>query len=332
VKERVAREVVTRVQIPRTASAPQEIRLGASAHRGVWWRLRNARWAGRRIDWAAYLFILPFLIPFCITVLGAIVFGVYVSFTDWPIFGAPNWVGTSNYAQALHDPWLAGALSNTLRYALMYVPGTLLVALSMALYVNGRRRGYVLARAAFYLPNVISVTVVGVVWVWILATQQGLLNNVLGFFGIAPIGWLTNPDWVLVGVALTSVWWDAGFIMVLLLAGLQDIPKELREAASIDGCGSAQTLWHVTLPLLRPSLSLSLTLLTIYGLRVFSQIFVMTNGGPADASTSVIVYVYEKGFTANPQLGYASAISMMLFVTILIVTAIQLRVFREMAY
>jgi multiple sugar transport system permease protein len=323
---------VTRVQIPRIAGLSQGYPLGAPARRGVWWRLRNARWAGRRIDWAAYVFIMPFLIPFSITVIGAIVFGVYVSFTDWQIFGAPQWVGVSNYTQALHDPWVANAWSNTLRYALMYVPGTLLVALSMALYVNGRRRGYVLARAAFYLPNVISVTVVGVVWVWILATQQGLLNGVLGYVGIAPIGWLTNPNWVLVGVTATSVWWDAGFIMVLLLAGLQDIPRELREAASIDGCGSAQTLWHVTVPLLRPALSLSLTLLTIAGLRVFSQIYIMTNGGPANASQSVIGYVYEKGFTGPHHLGYASAVSMMLFVTILIVTAVQLRVFREMAY
>lgn len=305
--------------------------MGGPSHRGVWRRIRNARWAGKRIDWSAYLFIFPFLLPFALTVLGAIVFGIFVSFTDWQIVGAPHWVGLNNYAQAVGDHWVVGAWSNTIRYAALYVPGALLVALTMALYVNGRRRGYTLARAAFYAPNVVSVTVVGVVWVWILATQHGLLNQVLGAFGIPPIGWLTDPRWVLIGIAATSIWWDAGFVMVLLLAGLQDIPKELREASSIDGCNDGQTLWHITLPLLRPALSLSLTLLTIAGLRVFSQIYIMTNGGPADASQSVIGYVYETGF-AKYQLGYAAAISMMLFATILIITAAQLRVFREMTH
>ncbi len=308
-----------------------DYRVSGLPHRTLVSRLKTARWAGKRIDWSAYLFILPFFIPFTVTVLGAIGFGVFVSFTDWKIIGTPHWVGLSNYTQAMHDHWVVGAWSNTVRYALLYVPGTLLVALSMALYVNGRRRGYVLARAAFYIPNVISVTVVGVVWVWILSTQNGLLNQILGHFGVAPIGWLTDPKWVLIAIALTSIWWDAGFIMVLLLAGLQDIPKELREASSIDGATGAQTLWHVTLPLLRPALSLSLTLLTIAALRVFSQIYIMTNGGPADASQSVIGYVYEMGFTQY-QLGYAAAVSMMLFVTILIITAVQLRIFREMAY
>lgn len=315
----------------RIARGQRDDRISALPHRGLWWRVKNARWAGKRIDWSAYLFILPFFIPFTVTVLGAIVFGVFVSFTDWKIIGTPQWVGLSNYTQALHDHWVVDAWSNTLHYALLYVPGTLLVALAMALYVNGRRRGYVLARAAFYIPNVISVTVVGVVWVWILSTQNGLLNDVLGYFGVPPIGWLTDPNWVLIAIALTSIWWDAGFIMVLLLAGLQDIPKELREAASIDGASSRQTLWCVTLPLLRPALSLSLTLLTIAGLRVFSQIYIMTNGGPADASQSVIGYVYQMGF-AEYHLGYAAAVSMMLFVAILVITAIQLRIFREMAY
>jgi multiple sugar transport system permease protein len=319
------------VQIRRAVVGHREYLPGALPRRSLWWRLKTARYAGKRIDWSAYLFLLPFLIPFSVTVLGAIVFGVYVSFTDWKIIGTPQWVGLNNYTQAFNDHWVRGAWSNTLRYALMYVPGTLLVALSMALYVNGRRRGYVLARAAFYIPNVVSVTVVGVVWVWILATQHGLLNQILGYFGIPPVGWLTDPHTVLFGIAMTSIWWDSGFIMVLLLAGLQDIPRELKEASSIDGCSSAQTLWHVTLPLLRPALSLSLTLLTIAALRVFSQIYIMTNGGPANASQSVIGYVYDTGF-AQYQLGYAAAVSMMLFVTILIITAIQLRVFREMTH
>jgi len=291
-------------------------------------RLRRATWNGERIDWSAYIFILPFLVPFLVVTIGASLFGVYVSFTDWGIIGAPHWVGLKNYSRALADPWVVKTWSNTLRYGMLVVPATTLAALAMALFVNLRWRGYTFARAAFYAPNVVSVTVIGLVWVWMLDTQYGLVNQYLGRFGVPDIPWLTNPGWVLYGIALASVWWDAGFRMVVLLAGLQDIPGELRESASIDGATPFQALWHVVLPLLRPALSLVVTLLIIGTLRVFSQIYIMTNGGPAGASASVIHYVYEIGFSKY-QLGYAGAISVMLFATILVVTLIQLRVFRE---
>jgi multiple sugar transport system permease protein len=291
-------------------------------------RLRRVTWKGERIDWAAYLFVLPFFLPFLIVTLGAALFGIYVSFTDWGIIGAPHWVGLKNYFRASADPWVWKTWSNTLRYGFVVVPATTLTALAMALFVNQRWRGYTFARAAFYAPNVVSVTVIGLVWVWMLDTQYGLINQYLGRFGIPTIPWLTNPRWSLYGVAMASVWWDAGFSMVVLLAGLQDIPSELRETAAIDGANHLQTLFHVTLPLLRPALSLVVTLLIIGTLRVFSQIYIMTNGGPAGSSASVIHYVYEIGFSKY-QLGYAGAISVLLFLTILVVTLAQLHVFRE---
>ena len=290
--------------------------------------LQRATWHGERIDWSAYLFVLPFFLPFVVVTLGAALFGVYVSFTDWGIIGAPHWVGLKNYFRAVDDPWVWKTWSNTLRYGGLVVPATTLTALAMALFVNQRWRGYTFARAAFYAPNVVSVTVIGLVWVWMLDTQYGLVNQYLGRFGIPDVPWLTNPHWALYGIGVASVWWDAGFSMVVLLAGLQDIPPELRETAAIDGANGLQTLAYVTLPLLRPALSLVVTLLIIGTLRVFSQIYIMTNGGPAGASASVIHYVYEIGFSKY-QLGYAGAISVMLFVTILIMTVIQLRVFRE---
>ena len=291
-------------------------------------RLRHATWQGERIDWSAYAFVLPFFVPFVVVTIGAALFGVYVSFTDWGIIGAPRWIGLQNYTKAIADPWVWKTWSNTLRYGLLVVPATTLAALGMALFVNLRRPGYALARAAFYAPNVVSVTVIGLVWVWMLDTQYGIVNQYLGQFGAREVPWLTNPAWVLFGIAMASVWWDAGFSMVVLLAGLQDIPHELRESAAIDGATPFQTLAYVVLPLLRPALSLVVTLLIIGTLRVFSQIYIMTNGGPAGASASVILYVYQTGFTQY-HLGYAAAISMMLFATILIVTVVQLRLFRE---
>jgi len=173
--------------------------------------------------------------------------------------------------------------------------------------------------------------VIGLVWVWILDTQLGLLNQYLGRLGLDPVPWLTSPAWVLVGVGIASVWWDAGFSMVILLAGLQDIPNELREAARVDGASRFQVLRDVVLPLLRPALSLVITLLVIGTLRVFSQIYIMTNGGPANASASVIHYIYQVGFRKY-ELGYAAALSLMLFATILVVTLVELRVFRERSW
>jgi multiple sugar transport system permease protein len=291
-------------------------------------RLRRATWHGERIEWSAYLFLLPFFVPFLVLTLGAILFGTFVSFTDWGIVGDPNWVGLDNYVKALSDPWVPKIWANTLKYGLFVAPATTLVALLFALLVNQRWPGRTAVRTIFYAPNVVSVTVIGLVWVWMLDTQFGLVNQYLGAFGVPNIPWLTNPDWALFGVGIASVWWDAGFAMVVLLAGLQDIPQELREAAQIDGANRLKVFWYVTLPLLRPALSLVITLQVISTLRVFSQIYIMTNGGPAGASASVIHYVYEIGFSKY-QLGYAGAISVMLFMTILAVTVIQLRLFRE---
>jgi multiple sugar transport system permease protein len=308
------------------------IRQAQAASRGsVVSRLRRATWHGERIEWSAYLFLLPFFLPFVVLTVGAILFGTFVSFTDWGIVGDPNWVGLDNYVKALSDPWVPRIWGNTLKYGLFVAPTTTLVALLFALFVNQRWPGRTAARTMFYAPNVVSVTVIGLIWVWMLDTQFGLVNQYLGVFGVPNIPWLTNPSWALFGVGIASIWWDAGFAMVVLLAGLQDIPQELREAASIDGANRLKVFWYVVLPLLRPALSLVITLQVISTLRVFSQIYIMTNGGPAGASASVIQYVYQIGFSKY-QLGYAASLSLMLFATILVVTFVELRVFRERSW
>lgn len=295
---------------------------------GVRRRLQYATWRGERIDWSAYLFILPFFLPFLVFTLAAVVFGGYVSFTEWGVIGDPQWVGLDNFRRALSDPFVPKVWGNTLKYGLIVVPATTVVALLFALFVNQRWWGATLARTVFYAPNVVAVTVIGLVWVWLLDTQFGLINRYLDYVGVGPIPWLTNPAWVLFGIALASIWWDAGFSMVIFLAGLQDIPRELREAAQVDGAGRWQVFRHITLPLLRPSVSLVVTLLIIGTLRVFSQIYIMTNGGPANASASVILYIYQVGFRKY-ELGYAAALSLMLFATILVVTVVEMRLLRS---
>ncbi|MXZ25181.1 MAG: sugar ABC transporter permease [Caldilineaceae bacterium SB0665_bin_21] len=293
-------------------------------------RLGRMTWKGERIEWSAYFYVLPFFVPFVIFTILAIIFGAYVSFTEWRIIGDPLWVGFANYVRAFNDDFVPKVWGNTFQLAAIVVPGTTILALLFALYVNQRLRGFTASRLAFYAPRVVSVTVVGLVWVWMLDTRFGVINQYLHKVGVPYIPWLTNPDWVLWAVGMTTIWWDLGFHMVILLAALQDIPSELKDSASIDGASALQQFWYVVVPLLRPAISLVITLEIISAFRIFSQIFVMTQGGPAGASFSIIFYIYERGFM-NTELGYSSALSLMLFFTILVVTLIQLRIIRERA-
>lgn len=285
---------------------------------------RVARWKGQPIQWSGYAFLLPFFVPFFLFTVGAILFGVFVSFTDWRIVGTAKWIWFDNFRTAFADPAVGEAFFNTFRYGLVIVPSVTILGFIFALFVNQKWPGYVFARFAFYAPNVVSATVIGLVWVWMLDSQYGIINHYLG----TSIPWLTNIRWAYLGVSLASIWWDLGLAFVLFLAALQEVDSEVKEAAIVDGANRLQLLWRIILPMIRPTISMVITLQLISTLRIFSQIFVMTDGNPAGASSSVIHYIYRSGITKF-KLGYASAVSLMLFVVILIITVIQLRVIRE---
>jgi multiple sugar transport system permease protein len=290
-------------------------------------RPRKARWQGRPINWSGYAFIAPFFVPFFIFTVGAILFGVYVSFTDWRIVGQTQWIGFKNYSDAFADPMVLKAFWNTLRYGLVIVPSVTILGFIFAVFVNQKWPGYVFARFAFYAPNVVSATVIGLVWVWMLDTQYGIVNQYLGI----TIPWLTSTQWAYLGVSLASIWWDLGLAFVLFLAGLQEIDSEVREAAIVDGANRLQVMLRIILPMMRPTISMVITLQLISTMRIFSQIYVMTNGNPAGASTSVIHYIFTNGIQKF-KMGYSSAISLMLFGVILLVTIIQLRFVKENSY
>ena len=204
------------------------------------------------------------------------------------------------------------------------------LALIFALYVNQNWFFSRFARAAFFSPFVVSSTVVGLVWVWILDTQFGLLNQYLVKLGGNNIPWLTSTRWSLVGVSIATIWWDLGFSFVLFLAALQEIPREIIEAASIDGATGLETFWHITIPTIKPNIRLVITLQIIATLRIFSQVYLMTNGGPSSSSVSVIHYSFTEGVTKF-NLGYAAAVSMLLFGLIMLVTIAQQLLIREQA-
>lgn len=303
--------------------------MGTTAFRtGSVGRVWKLSWQGRRIDWSGYLFLAPFLVPFLLFTVGAILFGAYVAFTEWGIIGQPAWVGLRNFKEAFSDYLVAKAFWNTLRYGLIIVPAVTVLGFVWALYVNQRWPGYTFARFAFYAPNVVSATVIGLVWVWMLDTRFGIVNQYLGRLGVPEISWLTSTNWSLIGVSIATIWWDLGLAFILFLAALQHVDKQVREAAAIDGANRVQALWYVVLPMLRPATSMVITLQLIATLRIFSQVYVMTNGGPASSSMSVIYYIYSFGITRH-RLGYASALSLMLFAAILVITIIQQRLIRE---
>ena len=282
------------------------------------------------IDWIGYVFVAFFAVPFLLFNIAPVFFGAYVAFTEWSIIGTPEWVGLQNFQDGLSDEWVWVAFRNVIFYALIIVPGVTVLGLLFALFVN---QGYPLsglARTLFFAPNVVSATVIGLVWVWLLDTQYGLLNSAIGVFGIAPVPWLTSTDWSLIGVSLASIWWDLGLAFVLILAALQDIPRDLTEAARVDGAGPLNRLRFVILPHLRPVLSMVVTLQLISTLRIFSQVYVMTNGGPAGASSSPIHYIYTVAIVRNLY-GYASALAIVLFVVILGVTIFQRFALKETA-
>ncbi|MEM7022170.1 MAG: sugar ABC transporter permease [Pseudomonadota bacterium] len=282
------------------------------------------------IDWSGYLFVACFGLPFLIFNVCPILFGVVVGFTEWGIIGTPEWVGLDNFREAFEDEWVAVAFRNTLLYGMVIVPGVVVLALSFAMFVNQGWPLSALARTLFFAPNVVSATVIGLIWVWILDTQYGIVNQYLGMIGISAVPWLTSTEWSLIGVSIASIWWDLGLAFVLFLAALQDVPPDLYEAAEVDGAGRWHKFWYVTLPHLRPVLSMVITLQLISTMRIFSQVYVMTNGGPAGSSSSVIHYIYTTAIVRNA-MGYASAISILLFAMILVVTVIQRFLIRERA-
>jgi ABC-type sugar transport system permease subunit len=279
-------------------------------------------------DLIGYAFIAFFGVPFLAFNVLPTLFGGYVAFTEWGIIGSPRWVGIENFREALHDEWVWIAFRNILLYALIIVPGVSICGLSAALFVNQGWPLAGLARTLFFAPNVVSAAVIGLVWVWLLDTDFGLVNRYLAVLGISPVSWLTSTRWSLIGVSLASIWWDLGLAFVLFLAALQDLPRELYEAASIDGANPLQQFRHVTLPQLRPTLSLVVTLQLIATLRIFSQVYVMTNGGPAGSSSSVIHYVYTSAVVRH-LMGYSAAVSMLLLALILLATFLQRLLLRE---
>lgn len=267
------------------------------------------------------LFLGPSLLGVGIFLLVPIAASLGLAFVQWDLLSPPRFVGLDNFVRLWQDSEFWTALRHTLSFLMGYIPLVMVLGLLVAVGVNARVRSSGFYRAVYFLPVVTAWVAVALVWKWLLNPQFGLVNQFLGLLGIQGPAWLFDPQWAMPAVILTSVWKDAGFVMAILLAGLQGIPREYYEAASIDGATPQRQLLHITLPLLAPAIFFALSISLINSFQVFDQVYVMTGGGPAGATTVLVERIVKNAFSYN-QMGYAAAMSWALFLLVFTTTVV----------
>ncbi len=279
----------------------------------------------------AVVFLMPSLIGFLAFTLLPVAASLVLSFVKWNLVGLPEFIGLDNYAKAMRDPMFWRVLRNTVVYTLGTVPTSMALSLALALALNQKIRGVTLFRGLFYLPVVAPMVAVAMVWRWLYNADFGVINYLLSLVGLPAIPWLTSTHWALPAVILMSIWKGLGYGMVIYLAGLQGIPQHLYDAAAVDGANAWQRFRHVTVPMLSTTTFFVMVTSVISSFQVFGQIYIMTRGGPANASSTLVYYIYQNGFESF-RMGYASALSWLLFAVIFVFTVVQFRAQRERIY
>jgi len=270
----------------------------------------------RNKDWSAYLYLMPVIVILVIFHVLPIFYSLAVSFYEWDLIGSPEFVGVSNYLRLADDPMFYKSLWNTIYYALISVPLSIIFAMLIAMLLNNPISAIGLYRTVYFIPVITSINAVAIVWNFIYHPDFGLLNKILDIFSINPQTWLQDPFWAMPCIIFMSVWKGLGYNVIIFLAGLQNIPKHLYEAARIDGANRWQQFRHITWPLLTPTTFFVFTISTIGSFQVFSQVYMMTpRGGPLKSTMVVVYYLYRKAFEQF-EFGYALAIAFVLFMII----------------
>jgi multiple sugar transport system permease protein len=280
-----------------------------------------------RDDRTALSFLAPFVVLYLLFVIGPTIYAVVLSLFNGSLVkpGLGSFAGLGNYAEALSSSDFWSSLWHTVYFTILTTPPLVILAFVFALLADRARRGRWFFRFAFFAPYVLPSAVMSLIWVWIYTPAIGLADNWLSAIGITAPGWLGDPHWAMPSVATATVWWTLGFNFILYLAGLQDIPRELYEAASLDGASPFQQIFRITIPLLTRTTTLVVVLQVIASLKIFDQIFIMTSGGPNFSTIPALEYVYDQSFS-NMRIGYGSAVSMLLFVLIFAVSFVWFRI------
>lgn len=289
-------------------------------------RRRNSR----RETIVAYLFLSPWLFGFVVFLAGPMIASLYFSFTEYKVIAPPRWIGLANYTRMFTDDLFFKSLDVSARYTLLSVPLGIAAALSIALLLHQPIIGRGIFRLIFYLPSIISGVAVATVFAWIFNYRFGVLNYLLSLIGVPGPNWLGHPRWALWAFVVMSLWGIGGNV-VIFLAALQGVPKALYEAADLDGASGSQQFWNITLPLISPAVLFVAITGIIYTFQTFTQAFILTQGGPANATLFYLFYLYKNAFTWF-EMGYASALAWVLFLIIIACTLLLLRISTSWVY
>lgn len=279
-----------------------------------------------QIKWIPYVFILPSMILFLMFVIVPVFRTFWLSLHHWDVLFPPVFIGLENYQRVFQTGLFWQVLKNTAQYVVGFVPSQTAAALALALLVNQQIRAKNFFRATFFFPAVLSMISVALVWQWMFSSSYGVINHFLGLFGMPPVNWLSDARFAMPVIIMLSVWKWAGYNMMIFLAGLQGIPEVIDEAASIDGANRWQRFIYITLPLLRPTTFFVVVTAIIGSFQVFDQVFVMTKGGPGNATMTIVQYIFRESFERF-DMGYGAAIAYVLFGIILFLTFIQTKFF-----
>jgi len=288
-----------------------------------WTQLGEMKWS--------YMFIAPAVLLFLVFVVGPLIASFYWSFTDYSGITAAKWVGVQNYKNIFfHDPRFWKSIKNTILYTAGVIPAGVVLSLLLAIAVDQQIRFKNFFRIVYFIPAVTSVIALSVIWKWLFAGEKyGLINYFLILIGLKPIDWLMSPTWTMPAIIIMSIWAGLGYNMILFLAGLQTIPTSVYEAADIDGANIWDKFWHITLPLLKPTMVFVVIMGFIASFQVFERIYIMTEtefgiGGVLDCALTVVAYLYEMGFRKF-QMGYASALGYIVFLVVFVITLINIK-------
>ena len=268
-------------------------------------------------------FISPWIIGVIVFSLGPFIVSLWLSFTRYTIIEAPRWIGLDNYRQIFYDDDLFFiSLRNTATYVVGAVSIRIVLGFALAMLLNAKVRFLGVWRTLFYIPSIVPIVATSMIGLYVLNGRAGLLNWFLSFFGVDRIRWLSDPEFAMTGLLMMSTTW-VGVTMIIFLAGLQNIPEEYYEAAKIDGAGGMTRLLRITIPLMTPTIYLNILVNIINTFQVFSQVLIMTDGGPRNATRTFVLHIYDNAFTyLPPQMGYASALAWILFMIVFAFTAI----------
>lgn len=275
-----------------------------------------------------YLMIAPAMIIFAVFVVFPVIYMIYVSFYDWDMIGEMEFIGLSNYSKMFSSSDFWKILGNTFRYILMYVPSTIILSLLIAVYLKKNTRINRFIQSVVFMPTVVSLVSISFVWTWMMNSETGLFNYILGIFEIDPINWLGDSKYALFSLALVNVWKSLGYYVLIFLSALQGIPNNLYEAAALDRASRTSVFFKITLPMISPTLFFVALTCLISAFKTFESVSIMTGGGPGNSTNVLTYYIYQQGFQYY-KTGYASALSVVMMLIVGVMTLIYFGVLQK---